>query len=269
MLALLSPAKKLHGAATPLAVPSTQPALMADVKLLSQTTASLSAENLKGLMGISDKLAELNHARFQQMSFPFTQDNALPAALTFAGDTYVGLGADSLSEDDLSWGQSHLGILSGLYGLLRPLDLMQPYRLEMGTRLRNPRGKNLYSFWREHLTAELRSRLADHKDKSIINLASKEYFSAVDSSALPGPVITPVFWEEKDGKARTISFMAKQARGAMARFILQERVNTPVGLQAFEGRGYRFDKSQSTETKWIFRRPQPPPVRKNQAGSRS
>jgi cytoplasmic iron level regulating protein YaaA (DUF328/UPF0246 family) len=260
MLALLSPAKKLHAEVTAPAVPPTLPALMGDVELLSQTTAALSPADLKGLMGISDKLAELNHARFQQLSFPFTADNALPAALAFAGDTYVGLDAGSLSDADLTWGQDHLGILSGLYGLLRPLDLMQAYRLEMGIRLDNPRGKNLYAFWKENLTGELQARLADHEDKSIINLASKEYFSAVDVAVLPGPVITPIFLEEKEGKARTISFMAKRARGSMARFMLQHRVSTPAGLQAYQVGGYRFDGEQSTDSRWVFRRPQPPPA---------
>jgi cytoplasmic iron level regulating protein YaaA (DUF328/UPF0246 family) len=260
MIALLSPAKKLTLDAQLNPSQSTQPALLADIKLLMATTRRLSKADLQRLMGISEALAQLNHDRFQNLSLPFTAENAHPAALCFAGDTYLGLDASTLDSSDLAWGQDHLGILSGLYGLLRPLDLMQPYRLEMGTRLSNPRGKDLYAFWKEHITAELHDRLDGQADDTVINLASKEYFSAVDPKGLPGKVITPVFLEEKDGKSRTISFMAKKARGSMARFLLEERLESPNGLKDFTAGAYAFDEGQSSETRWVFRRPQPPPV---------
>lgn len=260
MIALLSPAKKLTTSVHLEDTDPTQPALLSEVELLMRTTRKLSKGRLQELMGISEKLAELNHDRFQSMSFPFTLENAHPAALSFAGDTYLGLDAQHLSESDLAWGQDHLAILSGLYGLLRPLDLIQPYRLEMGTSLTNPRGKNLYAFWRESITTELQTRLADHADDTVINLASNEYFKAVDKSQLSGRTITPVFLEEKDGKARTISFMAKRARGSMARFILTERLESPERLKEFTDGDYAFDEGQSTDTRWVYRRPQPPPV---------
>jgi len=262
MLALLSPAKKLTLDSPSTSTAATQPALLGEVELLMQTTRTLSKAQLQELMGISEKLAQLNHDRFQSICFPFTPQNAHPAALCFAGDTYVGLDASSLSDSDLQWGQNTLGILSGLYGLLRPLDLMQPYRLEMGTSLSNPRGKNLYEFWRSSITAELQERLDDHADNTVVNLASNEYFKAVNPKGLPGRVITPVFLEEKDGKARTVSFMAKRARGSMARFILKERLDSPEGLKDFQTGNYRFDPSQSDDNRWVFRRPQPPPASK-------
>ncbi len=260
MIALLSPAKKLTLDTPQDAIRATQPALLDDTRLLLDTTRRLTKADLQQLMGISEALAQLNHERFQCMSLPFTSENAHPAALCFAGDTYLGLDAGTLSPEDLAWGQDHLGILSGMYGLLRPLDLMQPYRLEMGTRLTNPRGKNLVAFWKEHITAELHRRLAGQADHTVINLASKEYFNAVNPKGLPGAVITPVFLEEKRGKSRTISFMAKKARGSMARYLLQERLESPEGLKDFTRGNYAFDEGQSSATRWVFRRPQPPPV---------
>ena len=260
MIALLSPAKKLTLDAQSVASLGTQPALLDDIALLVGTARRLTKADLQRLMGISEALAQLTHDRVQSLSLPFTPENAHPAALCFAGDTYLGLDAGTLDPADLSWGQDHLGILSGLYGLLRPLDLMQPYRLEMGTRLSNPRGKDLYAFWKERITRELHHRLEGQADDSVISLASKEYFSAVDKKGLPGKVITPVFLEEKDGKSRTISFMAKKARGSMARFLLEERLESPEGLKDFNSEGYAYDEGQSSDTRWVFRRPQPPPV---------
>ncbi len=262
MLALLSPAKKLSIDSASIRVASTQPALLGEVELLMRTTRKLSKAQLQELMGISEKLAQLNHDRFQSLQFPFTPENAQPAALCFAGDTYVGLDASSLSEPDLLWGQDTLAILSGLYGLLRPLDLMQPYRLEMGTSLTNPRGSNLYDFWKSSITKEIHSRLEGHVDNTLVNLASNEYFKAVNPKSVPGRIITPVFLEEKDGKARTVSFMAKRARGSMARFMLTERLQSPEGLKDFQLGDYRFDSSLSDDSRWVFRRPQPPPASK-------
>ena len=205
-------------------------------------------------MGISEKLADLNHERFQLFSTPFTPDNAKPAALTFNGDTYTGLDAPSLSEADLNWAQNHLGILSGLYGLLRPLDLMQPYRLEMGTRMKNSRGGNLYELWGDRITRQISDRMANHADQTLVNLASNEYFKSVKTGELPGTVITPAFKEIRDGNAKMISFMAKRARGMMARFIVEGRLDRPEGMKDFTSGGYRYDPNLSTDTTWTFTR---------------
>jgi len=260
MLVLLSPAKKLNNPPRRPKPTFSQPELLAETELLMRTARGLSANDLKGLMGISDNLAELNHGRFQAFETPFDLDNAQQAAFTFAGDTYLGLKAKTLSGDDLDWAQEHLAILSGLYGVLRPLDLMQPYRLEMGTRLANPRGKDLYAFWKSAIAPKLNAMSEGHADRAIVNCASNEYFSAVDAKVLAGPVITPVFKERKDGKERVISFMAKKARGSMARWIIKNRVEDPAQIKRFSVGGYRFKKKDSTETKWVFSRKQPPPV---------
>lgn len=260
MLALLSPAKKLHAPDFASSSQNTQPALLADAEVLAKQTRGLSRAGLQSLMGISEKLADLNFERFQAFSTPFHAENAHPAALSFAGDTYQGLAAWTLPEEDLRFGQNRLGILSGLYGLLRPLDLMQPYRLEMGTSLKNPRGENLYEFWRQAITQEICDRLENHEDKRVINLASKEYFRAVDTSRLPAPVVTPVFRENKDGKSRTIGFMAKKARGTMARYILTRRLEEAESLKDFAEEGYTYQPQLSDETTWVFTRRQPPPV---------
>ncbi|MEO0604393.1 MAG: peroxide stress protein YaaA, partial [Myxococcota bacterium] len=178
----------------------------------------------------------------------------------FNGDVYLGLDAATLSNEDLVFGQNHLAILSGLYGVLRPLDVIQPYRLEMGTKVSTRRGGDLYAFWGDRIAKVLAERLAAHDDPTVVNLASKEYFSAVAVSALPGPVVTPVFRDVKDGKSRVISFFAKRARGEMARFALQRRITRPEDLKAFDGGGYTFQSDLSDETQWVFTRPQPPPV---------
>lgn len=259
MFLLLSPAKRLvEPPAAPLT--ATTPELLEHTRVLLERARELSVADLAELMGISDSLAELTHSRFQQMSFPFTRDNARQAALSFAGDVYRGLDADTLEAADLEWGQEHLGILSGLYGLLRPLDLIQPYRLEMGTPLTNERGTDLYAFWRDVLTDCITGRVQAIGASVVVDLASKEYSGAVRMRDLPVPVITPVFQDVRDGKARVLGFFAKEARGAMARWVLTERIEHVEGLKAFEGMGYRFDASATTGSRWIFRRPQPPPV---------
>lgn len=255
MLTIISPAKKLDIAPVSLALPVTQPVLLGDTEQLMKTTRLLKPKDLKDLMGISDKLADLNHARFQSFTTPFDQTNAKPAVLTFNGDVYLGLDAPSLDEHELAWAQDHVSILSGLYGLLKPMDLMQAYRLEMGIRLKTARGKNLYAFWGDRVTNQLTAQLAEHTDNTLINLASKEYFKVVQSKRLPGAVVTPVFKEIKDGKARIISFFAKRARGLMTRFMVQERVDRPEGIKDFNLSGYRFNPALSSEDQWIFSRP--------------
>jgi len=262
MLALLSPAKKLDLAAALPTARHTQSAFLGDTAELLPITRSLSTGDLQSLMGISDSLATLNHDRFQAMELPFSPDNARPAALTFAGEVYTALDAWSMSEDDLLYAQDHLRILSGLYGMVRPLDLIQPYRLEMGTKLANPRGKNLYAFWRKTLTPALAEAVAGHAVPAIVNLASTEYSKAVGLSDLDVPVITPKFQDIKGGKARTLFLFAKRARGWMARWMMQERVDTIEGLKGFEGGGYRFVAEASDEATFVFQRPQPPPPKK-------
>lgn len=252
MFCVVSPAKKLDFDTPAADFPHTQPHFLDDTVELSQTTRDLTRSDLSRLMKISDSLADLNYERFQAFSTPFTTQNAKPAALAFSGDTYVGLDAQSLSEEDFEFAQNHFGILSGFYGLLRPLDLMQPYRLEMGTRLANARGANLYEFWGSLISERLNEIMSDQKEKVIINCASNEYFKAVDKKALDGQVITPVFKEIKSGVAKTIGLMAKRARGSMARYIIQNRIDTPEAIQEFDLGGYVYRDDLSKGNDWVF-----------------
>ena len=205
-------------------------------------------------MSISEPLAELNHKRFQEWTSNFTLKNSRPAVLAFNGDVYEGLNASSLSANELSWAQEHIAILSGLYGVLRPLDKMQPYRLEMGTRLANAAGANLYKFWGSSVSNYLNACLEDEKNPFVINLASQEYFKSVDLKTLHAKVIECVFEQEKSGQFKVISFLAKRARGLMARYATQNRVTTPAALQTFNLEGYRFESSLSTPEKMVFRK---------------
>ena len=224
MLMLLSPAKNLDLTPATNAPPTTRPRLIKDTMALSETTVTLRARDLKKLMGISDKLAELNYERFQSFKAGGRGAQKKAAALAFNGDVYLGLEAKTLDADDFEFAQDHLRILSGLYGSLRPLDAIEPYRLEMGTRLKNPRGKNLYEFWGDRVATELNKALKGHADQTIVNLASNEYFSVVDLNILNAPIVTPIFKEEKDGKMRQLQFYAKRARGLMARWAIQHRI---------------------------------------------
>ena len=259
MMVVLSPAKKLDENSKIDLRSASQPPLLKGTAELVGLLREKSEDELSALMSISAKLSSLNVDRYQRFSLPFTSSNARPAALTFDGDTYVGFAGREMGEEDLVWAQDHVAILSGLYGVLRPLDLMQPYRLEMGTRLATDRGKDLYAFWGQEITDVLTARLSAHRDSSLVNLASQEYFRSVKVDALPGRVITPVFQEVKEGKARTISFLAKRARGMMARFVVENRLEKPDDLKGFRGGGYRWEKGESDENRWIFRRPQPAP----------
>ena len=259
MLVLLSPAKSLDWAPTPLQM--TQPRLGEDTAALRAVAKSLSPHDLSALMGISDKLAQLNHDRYQAMTGQPDLEQGRPAALAFNGDVYLGLDARSLTDDDLAWAQDHVAILSGLYGVLRPLDAIEPYRLEMGTRLQNPRGANLYQFWGDRVTRVLNAQLRDADRPTVLNLASNEYFKVVKAKALEADVITPVFHEEWDGKRKPVSFYAKRARGMMARFVVEERLTDPVAVQRFSAGGYRYRPEWSDERKWVFSRPKPPPAR--------
>ena len=256
MIVLLSPAKKLHESSVVAQITPTISPLMDQTELLMETTRRLSINDIKRLMSLSDKLAMLNHERFQSFKLPFDAQNATPAIGTFAGDTYIGFDAATLSADDLAFAQEHVGILSGLYGLLRPLDLMQPYRLEMKTRLPTERGKSLYDFWGDRVAKTIEQRLGAHPNPMVINLASAEYFRVVRAKTLAATVITPTFKEVKpDGSMKTVSFVAKRARGMMARYLVDHRLTEAAGLKAFDRVHYQFSAALSTETNWVFTRP--------------
>ena len=258
MLMLLSPAKTLTEGPAIADLPNTSPVMLSDSVTLATTMRRKSRKKLKEMMGISDNLAELNHARFQEFAVPFDTAGARQAARMFAGDVYRGLDAATLTEADLNFAQTHLVILSGLYGVLRPLDLMLPYRLEMGTSVKTRRGADLYAFWGSRISKQLNDWSED--GDAVVNLASQEYFKAVDLKKLKRPVITPVFKDVKDGKARTLGYFAKQARGAMVRWAVQNRVTDPKELKRCDAMDYAFLPEHSSDTKWVFQREQPPPV---------
>lgn len=257
MFVLLSPAKKLQLDLATKGLTPTEPHFSQDAGALAARAKELDVGDLKALMKLSDNLATLNFERFA--SWSPDHSTGTPAALTFAGDVYQGLQAETLSADDLCWAQDHVGILSGLYGLLRPLDRIHPYRLEMGTSLSTDRGKNLYAFWGDKIAHRIYEIARSHTDSTVINLASQEYYGAVQEQALDLPVITPVFQDVSEGKARTISYYAKQARGAMARWIIENRVETPDQLKTAVIMDYRHDPQASKGPRWVFRRPKPPP----------
>ncbi len=259
MLTLLSPAKKLNFDEPATALEPTAPRLMTDTVELAKVAKKQSPDDLKRLMHISDALAELNADRFKAFDLKGKANDTKPAGLAFDGDVYWGLDANGLSDDDLAYAQDHLRILSGLYGVLRPLDSIQAYRLEMGTKLATKRGKSLYDFWGSGIADALQSDLEGHGDTTIVNLASNEYFKAVDRKALGKPVITAKFLNVKDGKARALMYYAKFARGLMARWIVQNRVERAADLRDFDVEGYRLDKKASSETELVFSRTQPPP----------
>ncbi|WCL55349.1 peroxide stress protein YaaA [Gimibacter soli] len=256
MLFVLSPAKKLDYERESLVSEATEPRFLKDTETLVKSARRLKARDLKAMMGVSDAIAELNVARFKAFELPFTTANARPAIDAFRGDVYVGLDPDSLSDDDRAFAQDNVRILSGLYGVLRPLDLMQAYRLEMGTKFHTRRGETLYAFWGDKLAKSLDADVKAHDAPIIINLASTEYWKSVNRKALKARVITLHFKEvEPDGRARVISFLAKKARGMMARFAVDGRVTEPEALKAFDREGYRFDPAVSTDDDWIFSRP--------------
>ncbi|MEI5640815.1 MULTISPECIES: peroxide stress protein YaaA [unclassified Pseudoalteromonas] len=242
MITVISPAKNLDYETPAPTDRYTQPELLNHSEELISVCRELSPQDIGSLMKISDKLAGLNAARFAEWSQPFTADNAKPAVFAFNGDVYVGLEAESLSDSSLEYGQNHLRILSGLYGVLKPLDLMQAYRLEMGTKLENPRGKNLYEFWGTTIAEKLNEAMAAAKTKQLVNLASNEYFKAVDKKALEGEIITPVFKDCKNGQYKVISFYAKKARGMMARYIIENQVSDLESLKAFDVAGYYYSE---------------------------
>ena len=254
MLMVISPAKTLDYESPLATTRYTQPALLEKSQQLIEVARDLSPAQIASLMGISDKLAHLNADRFNSWQPEFTPDNARQAILAFKGDVYTGLQAETFSDNDFDFAQRHLRMLSGLYGVLRPLDLMQPYRLEMGIKFASPAGKDLYSFWGELLTDTLNDALAEQGDDVLINLASDEYFKAIKPKKLQAQLIKPVFLDEKNGKYKVISFYAKKARGLMSRYIIQNQLQKPEQLKAFDVDGYTFDAASSNDSEWVFKR---------------
>ncbi len=253
MLMIISPAKTLDYE-SPLATEThTQPDFLDDACELIDQLKELEPHQVSNLMSISDKLGQLNAERFQSWHTPFTPDNARQAVLAFKGDVYTGLDAESFSEEDFSFAQKHLRILSGLYGLLKPLDLIQPYRLEMGTRFENTRGKDLYAFWGSKITDALNQLLASD-DKVLVNLASNEYFKSVQKKHLDARLVTPQFKDWKNGQYKMISFYAKKARGLMCRYAIQNRITQADDLKGFNLDGYYFSEDQSDNNNWVFLR---------------
>lgn len=254
MLMVISPAKTLDYDTPPITEKSTQPRFLGHSAELIDVLKEKSPQEIAKLMSLSDKLSSLNVARYGSWERNSTQHNSKQALLAFKGDVYTGLNAEDFSGDDFAFAQEHLRMLSGLYGLLRPLDLMQPYRLEMGTKLSNPRGKDLYTFWGERISEWLNEDLAAQGDQVLLNLASQEYFGAVKPKALQARVIDTVFKDYKNGQYKIISFYAKKARGLMARYVIKERLQNPEGLKDFATDGYYFDASASSENKLVFLR---------------
>jgi len=254
MLCVISPAKRLNEGPALVDVPSSTPDFQGDAVSLANTARRLSAPKLQALMSISPALAKLNQARFRAFEAEPVAENTRQAGFMFAGDTYLGLEIATLDGDELEYAQSHLRILSGLYGLLRLCDQIQPYRLEMGSQLATRRGKTLYKYWGDRLSVALNAEAARTGAKALVNCASIEYFSAVDLKALEVPVVTPSFYEVKNGEAKIVSFFAKKARGAMARFVMQQRLRDPEGLADFDLGGYRYQPELSTLDAPVFHR---------------
>jgi cytoplasmic iron level regulating protein YaaA (DUF328/UPF0246 family) len=235
----------------------TLPDQLADSQLLINEAKKLSSEDVSELMDVSENISNLNVQRFQDWNRDFNTQNAKAALFAFKGDVYSGIQKESYNDDDLAYAQNHLRILSGLYGALRPMDLIQPYRLEMKTRLKNPRGDNLYQFWGDKITQQLNESLEGQAEKVLINLASNEYFKSVTPKILDGKILSVNFKETKDGKTRVIAIFAKKARGMMADFIIRNRIEHPEDIKDFGSDGYKFDAKESTDSNWVFSRPQP------------
>lgn len=249
---VVSPAKTLDYESELPIQESTQPEMLEESQQLIDQLKKLTPADVASLMKLSDKLADLNVNRFAHWKQPFNADNARPAIYAFKGDVYTGLDAYSFNKKQMTFAQKHLRILSGLYGLLRPLDLMQPYRLEMGTKFANKKGANLYEFWGDTITDKLNDSLK--KGEVILNLASNEYFKSVNTKSLKGEVVTPVFKDQKNGNYKIISFYAKKARGMMAAYVINNQINDAEAIKQFDVAGYRFSEVQSKNNEWVFLR---------------
>ncbi|MGB1799612.1 MAG: peroxide stress protein YaaA [Gammaproteobacteria bacterium] len=254
MLIVISPAKTLDFETAPTTQDFTQPELLKESKKLISELKKLNPAEVSSLMKISDKLGTLNYLRFNEWKTPFNLKNAKQALLAFKGDVYTGLEAETFSNQDLKFAQKHLRILSGLYGVLKPLDLMQAYRLEMGTQFENKQGKDLYEFWGGKLTEQINSDLKAAKSKVLINLASNEYFKSLQADNIDAEIIVPVFKDFKNGKYKIISFYAKKARGLMSAYIIKNRLKKPEDIKAFNVDGYKYSKSESSGNNWVFLR---------------
>ena len=248
MYLVLSPAKRLHHVDIP--KEGTHPVFWKESRTLAKRVRTLKTTDLESLMKISSKLSNLNYERFQ--SFSMDDVSGTPAIQTFAGDTFVGMKSQTLQDEDIAWAQERIGILSGLYGVLRPLDRIEPYRLEMGTKLSTEHGKDLYRFWGDRVHKEVSKRVQKSAFPTLVNLASVEYFSVLKGIGVP--VINPVFKEEKNGAYKIIALKAKRARGSMARFVIDKRLNNPQDLKDFDYGGYAFSQEHSNEQNWVFLR---------------
>ena len=251
LVTIISPAKKLDYSPVEKNIDSTIPSLLEHSNELIRDLKSLNPQEVSSLMSLSDKLGALNYERFQEWKTPFTKSNSKQAILAFKGDVYQGLDAESLSETELIWAQKHVRILSGLYGILKPMDLMQPYRLEMGTKFATKRGQNLYDFWNSIITEELNKNFSSD-NTNLLNLASNEYFKSINVSELKANVISPVFMDKKNGKYKIISFFAKKARGLMTRYVIKNRIKDITDIQNFEEGGYFFNEAMSEDNKPVF-----------------
>jgi len=256
MLILISPAKSLDFETENSNKTFSESSFLKESQSLIKQVRKFSTDEIADFMSISPKLAQLNYERFVNWHLPFDLDNAKQAILAFKGDVYTGLDAGSLSETELQTAQKDLRILSGLYGVLRPLDLIQAYRLEMGKKLKTTKGNNLYEFWGDKITTEINKTLKENNDKHLINLASNEYFKSVNKKKIKAEIITPVFKDFKNGQYKVISFFAKKARGLMTRFIIQNNITDPEYLKAFNSDGYTFNPHLSTDTELVFTRDQ-------------
>jgi cytoplasmic iron level regulating protein YaaA (DUF328/UPF0246 family) len=257
MLITLSPSKGQDFETASLSKKHTKPADLKDSEVLIKELRKIKSKKLQEMMAISENIATLNVDRYKTFTTPFTTKNAKQAIFAFKGDVYSGLELDSFKEDDFSYAQDHLRILSGLYGCLRPMDLIQPYRLEMKTKLKNERGENLYQFWDDRITKSLNKELKKQKEAVLVNLASNEYFKAVKPKLLEGRLLNISFKETKAGKTRVVAIFAKRARGMMADYIIRNRIEKPEDLKKFKLGGYKFDKDLSDDKQWTFERPQP------------
>jgi len=254
MIVVISPAKSLYNHCPIPSETFSQLDFLPEAEKIVSVLKKKKPAQLADIMGISSKLAELNHQRFQVWSLPFTPENSWQAVLMFNGDVYQGLKAETFSVSEFETAQKQLRILSGVYGLLKPLDLIQPYRLEMGTNVSIAGKKNLYDFWKAKITAKLNQEFSETGKKVLVNLASIEYFGAIDTKKLKARIITPSFKEHKNGQFQMVSFFAKRARGLMSRFIIQNNISDPEEIKAFDLEGYYFNNGLSKEDSWVFTR---------------
>ncbi len=257
MLITLSPSKGQDFETASLSNKHTKPADLKDSELLIKELRKIKSKKLQEMMAISENIATLNVDRYKTFNTPFTTKNAKQAIFAFKGDVYSGLTLDKFTEDDYAYAQDHLRILSGLYGCLRPMDLIQPYRLEMKTKLENDRGENLYQFWDERITKSLNKELKKQQQPVLVNLASNEYFKSVKPKLLEGRLLNINFKETKEGKTRIVAIFAKRARGMMTDYIIRNRIEKPEDLKKFKLAGYKFNKALSDDKQWTFERPQP------------